>query len=144
MNKQTNRMLAPQDFWNAVNSKDPDYLASLLAGDYIFERAGFRSPRLDKSGFLEFIKKWWEAFPDGKITEVRDLTGGDTAVSEGIFEGTHEGDFMGITGTGKRVVYPFIEVFEFRGPKVKSVKAYGDTLTLIEQIGVMPRDLLNY
>ncbi len=136
MTKQTEARLTPQDVYNAFNGKDLDHFASLLADDYVFE--GDSSQRVGKAGFLDFIRHYWETFPDGKITGTRNVTEGNIVVGEGIFEGTHQGDFMGVPGTGKPVVFPFAEVFEFQGTKVKTMRVYNDTVAIVRQIGVAP------
>ncbi len=136
MKEETKATLTPQDVYDAFNSKDIDRFASLLTDDYVFEGDG--SERVDKAGFLGFIRQYWETFPDSKLTALRNVAEGDIVVGEGIFEGTHQGDYMGIPGTGKRVVFPFVEVFEFRGPKVKTMRVYNDTVAVVRQIGAIP------
>ena len=136
MSKQPGTMLTPQDVYDAFNSKDIDRFASLLADDYVFEGDG--SARVDAAGFLEFIRNYWATFPDAKITALRTIYQGNIAVGEGIYEGTHKGDFMGVPGTGKRVTFPFAEFFEFRGPKVKSMRVYNDTVSIVKQLGAVP------
>ncbi len=134
--KTTKAMLTAQDVYNAFNSKNIDRFASLLADDYVFEGDG--SLRVDGAGFLEFIREYWKTYPDAKITATRTITQGNLAVGEGIFTGTHKGDFMGVPGTGKRVSFPFAEIFEFKGSKVKSMRVYNDTVSIVRQLGVVP------
>ncbi len=136
MTEQPKATLSPKDVYDAFNSKDMDRFASILADDYFFEKIG--SEWVDKAGFLDFIRKSWEAFPDGRITGIRNYGEGNEVAGEATYEGTHQGNYMGIPGTGKRVGYPFVELFEFQGAKVKSMRVYTDTVTVVRQIGAVP------
>lgn len=133
---QTGGQLTPQDVYDAFNSKDIDRFAGLLADDYYFE--GDHSEKVDSAGFLEFIKHYWGTFPDGKITGIRTVTQGNLAVGEGVFEGTHQGSYMGIPATGKKITFEFAEFFEFVGPKVRVMRVYSDTVTISRQLGSVP------
>ncbi len=136
MTQQNKTNLVPQDVYDAFNGKDLNYFESLLANDYFFAKND--GGRIDKQAFLGFIKSSWESFPDGKITGIDNVGTGNQIVGEGKFEGTHLGDYMGVPATGKKVSWYFAEFFQFEGNKVKSMKVYSDSVSVVRQIGVVP------
>jgi predicted ester cyclase len=53
-------------------------------------------------------------------------------------EGTHQGTFMGIPPTGKRVKVSGIDIFRLTGGKIVERWAEIDTPGMLQQIGAIP------
>jgi steroid delta-isomerase-like uncharacterized protein len=78
-------------------------------------------------------------FPDFWLDIRTRRTTEDAIVVEGLFGGTHDGPWMGIAPTGKKVSVPFFVIFTFtEDDRIKSEIAYYDRLTILEQLGVVP------
>ena len=54
------------------------------------------------------------------------------------FSGTHQGEFMGVAATGKKVKYSGIGVATFAGGKLSETSVASDFLNLWRQLGVDP------
>ena len=54
------------------------------------------------------------AFPDMRFAVTHMVQEDDLVMAHGLFEGTHEGEFMGMPATGRRVSVPFADVVRFR------------------------------
>ncbi len=103
--------------------------------DYVGRFAG-----IPESMNLEEHKKanrlFFVAFPDFKH-EINDIVAEpDRAVFYVTLTGTHEGEFMGIPPTGKKIKYTGLVWVRFLEGKI--VEAYGvsDMLTLMQQLGM--------
>ena len=87
----------------------------------------------------QFIIAVRTAFPDVKFTIDRGMLARANRVTlQWTITGTHQGEFMGIAATGKKVTNTGISIFTFA--KGKIVDSYGmwDPLNLWRQLGVDP------
>lgn len=92
-----------------------------------------------KAGVLEFFRAIREAFPDMRM-DVEDIFGsGDKVVARIRLTGTHQGDFMGIPATGKRVDFQLIDI-QLLGDDGLAHEHWGvvDTLAMMQQLGAVP------
>ena len=62
------------------------------------------------------------------------LAEGDRVVVRAKMSGTHQGDFMGIPATGKRIDVPFADFVRFEGGKVVEHWGATDTGAMMEQL----------
>ena len=56
-----------------------------------------------------------------------------------VFRGTHEGEFTGITPTGKQVTMAGIDIFRIAEGKIVELWNQEDVLGMMQQIGAGPR-----
>jgi predicted ester cyclase len=78
------------------------------------------------------------AFPDGRHTFEDVIAEGDKVVTRGMFSGTHQGEIMGILPTGKQVAFSVIHIDRVIDGKVVEHWGQGDTMGLMQQLGVVP------
>jgi steroid delta-isomerase-like uncharacterized protein len=78
------------------------------------------------------------AFPDGRIEITRIVASGDTVVAELVGRGTHDGPFGDTPPTHRSAELPFVNVITIRGGKVVADRQYGDTMTMLAQLGLVP------
>ncbi len=52
-----------------------------------------------------------QAFPDGRGETVQLLTEDDKVVIFDVIRGTHQGEFMGVSPTGRQVSFEFVHIF---------------------------------
>lgn len=78
------------------------------------------------------------AFPDMQVTVGEMLAEGDMVAYRLTVTGTHNGDFMGIPATGKRVTFTETHVDQIANGKIVRHDGDWDSMGLMEQLGVMP------
>ena len=84
------------------------------------------------------VTSWRAAFPDLQMT-VDEISAGNNKVTvEWTITGTHQGEFMGVAATGKKVKYSGIGVTTFAGGKLSKTSVASDFLNLWRQLGVDP------
>jgi len=88
-------------------------------------------------GLRAFLSLFFQAFPDGKVS-IEDMFGeGDRVAARLVFSGTHQGDFMGIPPTGKKIAVPAIDLARFENGKIVDHWGGPDQMALMVQLGVV-------
>lgn len=80
-----------------------------------------------------------KAFPDLQCSVEDVITEGDRAVCRWRMTGTHEGPFLGLQPTGKRVKLDGITEMRFHGERLAEEWTQYDMLGFLSQLGVLPR-----
>lgn len=62
-------------------------------------------------GFKKFFSGILAVFPDIKVVILSQVAEGDKVVTHKTFRGTHKGEFMGISPTGKKASVDVIDIF---------------------------------
>ena len=95
------------------------------AGDMNFEQA------------KQFMIAFLSAFgPKMKVNHV--IVDEDMAVVHFDWSGTHNGTFMGIPATGKKVNLKQVMIFKMAGDKAREIWTYYDSLGIMRQLGAIP------
>ena len=63
---------------------------------------------------------------------------GDKVVGRFVLTGTHQGPFLGIAPTGKRIRVTGIDIVRFQNGRITDLWYNEDTFGLYEQLGVSP------
>jgi steroid delta-isomerase-like uncharacterized protein len=120
----------------AVNRHDLAVLAALHAADGALESV--MAPRVQGRAEIEdFFRKLFEAFPDFRYEAHDVIIEGDRAVQFATFEATHNGTFMGMPASGRRVRVPGVFVFTLRNGEIERLRSVYDFTGLLVQAGVM-------
>ena len=78
-------------------------------------------------------------FPDFQVT-IEDLFAaeGEKVVLRFTFRGTHQGEFLGVAPTGKRVTMAGIDIFRIADGKIVELWGQEDVLGMMQQLGAIP------
>ncbi len=85
-------------------------------------------PRLIET-FRQFAADAHAAFPDMRITVEDMIAEGDRVAARVTMRGTHQGEFQGITPTGKRVQVRAMDMFRIADGKIVEHWGHGDDPT---------------
>ena len=133
----TNRATVQRLFNDAINKHDLSVLWELCADDctYHLPLVG----ELRGEALRQFVASLIAAFPDAQRT-VEDLLSDDIhkVVTRWTFTGSHQGHFMGIAPTGKRVAFTGISIHTIHSGKLVEEWQEWDSLGLMQQLGVVP------
>jgi steroid delta-isomerase-like uncharacterized protein len=124
--------------YERLSAGDVGAFGDLVAEDFV-EHEGMPDIPPTKEGTLAFFQLLLAAFPDLRM-DVEDLiTSEDKAVARVKFTATHQGEFMGVPPTGRRVEIQLIDIMRFDGDgRVCEHWGVSDMLSLMEQIGAVP------
>ena len=118
---------------NLINAHDPSRGRDLFAPDARFVTATGRV--LNLAGMGRLMSDTTSAFPDLQIRVDRWITEGDTVVTEEVMEGTHRGEFAGLSGTGRRIALRMCHVTRVVDGRIVERIAYHDTAGILRQLG---------
>jgi predicted ester cyclase len=124
-------------FYDGISSGDLAVVDELLADDFV-EHDEFPGIPQSREGVKQFFEMSRAAFPDLTMRVLHVVEEGDVCVGHGLFEGTHEGEFMGVAPTGRRVSVPIADVVRFDSDG-RAVEHWGvtDTGMMMQQLGVV-------
>src|SRR5215467_4082486 len=100
-----------EELWNA---RRLDVADQIFSEDCVTHqlRSGVLSERVPRGpqAMKEHVSGWLMSFPDLRFNIEQTLGEGDRVVSQLVMEGTHQGAWMGIPPTGKRVQVRMITI----------------------------------
>ncbi len=115
---------------------DFDLGDELLADDFVEHEElppGIPSGKAAPRALMTMLRG---AFPDFTASVEELLEDGNKVIARARFSGTHQGEFMGIAATGKRLDIAVIDILEFRDGKVAAHWGVMDMAAMMEQLGV--------
>jgi steroid delta-isomerase-like uncharacterized protein len=86
----------------------------------------------------EVFQRLQRAFPDLHVSVEDAIAEGDKVVSRNTVTGTHQGEYMGLTPTGRSIAYNEIFIFRFAGGRIAETWGVVDVLSQLRQLGVVP------
>lgn len=110
-----------------------DYFHSDMVEEVPFPGQG---PGLD--GLKETLIRIRRAFPDSQWKVEEQIAEGDKVLTRFLWSGTHEGEFLGIPATNRAIQVWEMVIDRFEDRKVKSTRILLDTLSMMQQLGVLP------
>jgi len=127
MSREADRALVAGFVEEVQNGHNPDLLDKFISPDHV-DHSGMLPP--DQSVGLEgprqFFKMVLAAFPDTHMTIHDQMAEGGKVVTRKTFSGTHEGEFMGISATGKKVEMNVIDIMQVDDGKITAHWAVAD------------------
>ena len=79
-----------------------------------------------------------EAFPDLRTAEADSVKEGDKVAFRWLLSGTHQGEFMGVAATGRRVEVMGMDIVRVADGQIVEHWGEFDAMGLLRQIGVIP------
>lgn len=133
----TNAKSLIRRFYDELGAGNLSVIDELVADDFVDHE---EFPGLDptKGGVKRFFAMLRSAFPDLHM-EVREMLADDDLVSvRVIVTGTHEGDFMGMPSSGRRIEVQIFDMLRISDGQVTEHWGLIDAMTMMQQIGGMP------
>jgi len=87
------------------------------------------------SAFQETMRDVRIAFPDIYFSVEEQMTDGDRVLSRFVWTGTHEGPFLGVAPTGRRVTVWGMAIDRVVEGRIKETRLLMDMLGLMAQLG---------
>src|SRR5579884_1713359 len=93
-----------------------------------------RGPQVIK----EHVNTWVTGFPDLHFSIEQILSEGDRVMAELRVEGTHNGAWLGIPASGKKIQIRMVTVHRVEHAKIVEDWVLVESLGVLEQLGVVP------
>jgi len=127
-----------EELWNARKLDVADQIFSedcvthqLRSG--VLDEPARRGPQEMK----EHVSGWLMSFPDLRFTIEQMIAEGDRVVSQLVMEGTHQGTWMGILPTGKRLHIRMITIHRIANSKIAEDWVLVESLGIFQQLGAV-------
>ena len=91
-----------------------------------------------REGLKEVIRQMRSAFPDINWTVDEMLAEGDKVLTRFTWSGTHEGAFLGVPATGRRITVKGMVIDRLVAGKMAESRILMDTLGMMQQLGALP------
>ena len=124
--------------YDLLNAGDVDGFGDLVADDFV-EHEELPGLEPGKEGVKTFFRLSIAAFPDMRMSAEDVIAGGDKVVARARMTGTHQGEFVGISATGKSIDVQLVDIIRF-GDDGLAREHWGvlDSMTMMQQLGVVP------
>jgi steroid delta-isomerase-like uncharacterized protein len=123
--------------WNKGKAAAMAVIDETCAPNIVFHDSTGREIRGLKD-FKQYISELCSAFPDLHCTIDDMIVEGDKAATRYTMTGTHKGEAMGIPPTNKKVTVWAISIDHIAGGKFVESWSRMDTLSFMQQLGVVP------
>lgn len=124
-------------FDEGLNGHNPD-LYSELCADVVYRTPMFGELRTEEH--RQFLLSLLAGFPDAHWTIEDQFAEQDRVVTRWTFAGTHQGTFIGIEATGKKLQCSGISIHRIAAGKIAEEWAEWDTLGVMQQWGLVPME----
>ena len=122
-----------------INGHRLDLVDELYAPDAVYNDpvapGGTARGRPEIKAFFSAI---FQAMPDVRFTIEDNIGTADRGLCRGTISATLRGDFGPLPATGKSATAPIAEIFRIADGKIVEVWAYPDTLSIMQQFGIIP------
>jgi steroid delta-isomerase-like uncharacterized protein len=119
---------------SAFNAADLDRCVTLLTEDFAINLAGMPSQMRGREAWKSNAEVVQTAFP-GIQAQIDDIFGAEDRVAVRLtFRGTHRGEFLGITPTGRDVVFTSLELYRVVDGQLAEEWISSDLTTLMRQL----------
>ncbi|MFI6160132.1 ester cyclase [Micromonospora sp. PTRAS2] len=108
----------------------------LCTDDYRFHPAGL--PSMDRQGVKEFGDAFFAGMPDLRHPLDELIADGDHVALRCRYEGTHDGELLGVPASGRRVSAVGIGIMRIEAGRIAEFWVSPDRLTIMRQIGALP------
>ncbi|HAT44455.1 MAG TPA: ester cyclase [Ktedonobacter sp.] len=122
-----------EEFWNRGNTAAADELMTADATIFLPGRG-----QVNKESFKAFALTLRSAFPDWNSTPEELITEEDSVAERWTGRGTHQGEFQGISPTGRQVAVPGFVFYHITSGKIAEFRGLFDGLSMLHQLGAMP------
>ena len=136
MSKDKN-VAAQEKFAEAINTGKLEMIREVVADNVVdHDPADIQGD--GAQGFIDFFTMMKNAFPDFGAEVEHMVTDEDNVSFAYTVSGTHKGEFMGVSPTGKKFSVRGMQIGRFEDGKLVERWGSTDELGILKQIGVKP------
>lgn len=134
----TNKEIIRNLYENIMNNRKFELFGSVISEDYTNAKG-----EMGIEAFTQGIMAITSAFPDAKWTLLEIIAEGNKVFVKHRVQGTHKGVFQNISPTNKIISNDGMVVYKLENGKIISHQIQTDRLTFLQQLGVLPADLIS-
>jgi steroid delta-isomerase-like uncharacterized protein len=121
-----------------INAQDLGAALTELVTEDFVEQNPLPGQGPGRTGLADVLAGMFAAFPDLRWTPQQMIAEDDVVMTFSIWTGTHNGAFLGIPATGRRVTVEAWTIDRFRDGQLVESRILMDVAGLLMQLGVIP------
>lgn len=125
--------------WHGEMNKHNAGACEVFLADTYTETNNMTPGPLDKAGAKALLDALFVAIPDMHREIVEQTAEGDRVVERLRYSGTQQGEMFGIPATGKQATFDAVMTSRIEDGKIVEIWALLDSMSLMQQLGVVPR-----
>ena len=133
---EENKAIVRRLYEEANNERELDVLDEIM-DEGVTTNTPFPESKTGLDGFKEVYAEVHEAFPDYRITVEEQIAEGDKVVTRFSAAGTHEGEYLGVAGTGKRIELTGTDIDRLENGKIVDHIGEASMLDVARQLGLI-------
>lgn len=133
-----NKDICRRFFDGVVSQGDLSLVDEICAPDYRLHATLSGPEAIDREALKELVTAWRSSFPDGKIAIEDIVAEGELVAARMLEQGTHSGEFKGISPTGRPVAYGSMTFLRVVDGRITDHWGLLDTPSLLDQINPQP------
>lgn len=134
---EENKALIQRFVEEAFNRGNLDVIDEIYAPKFFSYDLGAEEERSPEDA-KQFVSMYRSAFPDGRTTIEDLIAEGDKVAYRWTYRGTHQGELIGITPTGREVTITGITINRISEGGIQEEWNNFDQLGMLQQLGVVP------
>jgi steroid delta-isomerase-like uncharacterized protein len=134
-----NRALIQRFYAEVWNQGHLDVADEIFTKDYVRHDPGGGSPAPGPEGQKQIAAGQRKGFPDLVMTIDFMVADGDKVAARWTITGTNTGDLPMAKATGKKVTFSGINIYRFDHGKVVELWNHRDDLSMMMQLGLLPK-----
>jgi steroid delta-isomerase-like uncharacterized protein len=129
----------PAKFAAALTRRDIDAFAALFADDYVnHQMSAAASPPAagvtPKQGTAAFFAARLKGLPDLEVSVEAMVANGDRVAASFVYAGTHQGVYLGMAPTGRKLRFTSCDIFRIGGGRIAEHWGMGDIAGALAQM----------
>jgi steroid delta-isomerase-like uncharacterized protein len=132
------KTLAQRFVDEVINAQDLGAALTELVTEDFVEQNPLPGQGPGRTGLADVLAGMFAAFPDLRWTPQQMIAEDDVVMTFSIWTGTHNGAFLGLPATGRRVTVEAWTIDRFRDGQLVESRILMDVAGLLMQLGVIP------
>jgi predicted ester cyclase len=136
MHSAANKEVVRRFVAEVVNTGDVSRVEDFIGPDYVDHYAGEDAP-IGPGIMAEHIRAVRATYPDLHVTIEQQFADGDFVISRVLASGTHQGTWLGLAPTGKRVRIAVVNIDRVRNGRIVEHWGMANTLEALVESGIL-------
>lgn len=138
MSAEANKVIIRRYFEEGWNTGNPDVASEAFSEDYVNHNPGIPGMPPGRQGIRVLVGAFRSVFPDLTYTIEGQVAEGDLVVTRWKMRGTQQGEFQGLSASGKQVSVSGIQIDRLQDGKIVEHWRETDILGMLQQLGAIP------
>jgi predicted ester cyclase len=132
MSTEQNKKIVRRIFQEGIGERKFQVFDELVSDKFV--NHGIPDTQTGPKGLIGAVQQFIDAFPDMQVINQEFIAEGDMVATRGYMTGTHQGNFMGISATGKKIQINYIDIWKVSNGKCTENWVQMDIAGLMQQI----------